>query len=138
MKTQFEVTDLQKLIAGLKGEIKKLKIELKTKADVEGQLKMALGSQDYESIEEAKKIEKAKWILARMKGTTEEEAQRFIEYWCKKGEQECAELAELIIEGEKYLNMETNLKLLHKIRKEEKRKNRPKFMSRSVEVSLDE
>lgn len=53
-----------------------------------------------------KKIEKAKWILVKAKGIDEEAAHKLLVSHSRANQKKLAEMAEIIIEGEKILNAE--------------------------------
>ncbi len=59
-----------------------------------------------QELADRKKVEKAKWILVRTKGIDEEEAHRMLLNRSRAERRRLAEMAEIIIDGDRILNIE--------------------------------
>lgn len=62
-----------------------------------------------ECLEERKKVEKAKWILVKKKGIEEEEAHKILLASARRQSKRLGEIAEAVIESEKFLEAIANL-----------------------------
>lgn len=133
-KNMLEIIDkrISGQILSMQMEIERLKKTLEQKDKEEQELRKALTEKNSEmkssqEVEVVKKINQAKQVMLRLVGVEGSKATQLIKEYSAAHNKDVLEIAELIIEGEKYLDNEYNIRLLHEAgRKRKKTRNRKK------------
>lgn len=112
-------------ILSMQMEIEKLKKTLEQKNREEMDLRNALLEKDSDmknsqEAEASKKIDKARQVMLKLAGVEGSRATERMKAYSTARNKDILEIAELIIEGERYLDVEYNIKLLHEVKHRKK------------------